>query len=33
LFEDPIGIRLEVNYVPGNGVLSESAGFDPSVDF
>lgn len=33
LFEDPIGIRLEVNHVPGQGVLAEGAGFDPSGDF
>ena len=27
LFEDPIGTRIEVNYVPGKGVLAEDAGF------
>jgi catechol 2,3-dioxygenase-like lactoylglutathione lyase family enzyme len=26
LFEDPDGIRLEVNHVPGKGLLSEAAG-------
>jgi catechol 2,3-dioxygenase-like lactoylglutathione lyase family enzyme len=26
LFEDPDGIRLEMNYVPGRGLLEESAG-------
>jgi catechol 2,3-dioxygenase-like lactoylglutathione lyase family enzyme len=25
LFEDPDGIRIEVNYVPGKGLLNESA--------
>ncbi len=29
LFEDPDGIRLEVNYVPGAGVLAKGAAFDP----
>lgn len=33
LFEDPIGTRLEVNYVPGHGVLAEDAGFNPSGDY
>ena len=27
LFEDPIGTRIEVNYVPGKGVLAEDARF------
>ena len=27
LFEDPIGTRIEVNHVPGKGVLAEDAGF------
>jgi len=30
LFEDPDGIRLEVNHVPGAGVLAEGANFDSS---
>ena len=30
LFEDPDGIRLEVNYVPGAGVLTPGAKFDPT---
>ena len=30
LFEDPAGTRLEVNHVPGKGVLAEDAAFDPS---
>ena len=30
LFEDPDGIRLEVNFVPGAGLLAEGAQFNPS---
>ena len=33
LFEDPDGIRLEVNYVPGQGLLREGAHFEPSADY
>lgn len=33
LFEDPGGIRLEVNFVPGQGVLAEDAAFDPAGDY
>jgi catechol 2,3-dioxygenase-like lactoylglutathione lyase family enzyme len=33
LFEDPDGIRLEVNYVPGAGVLAEGAAFNPSQGY
>lgn len=29
LFEDPDGMRGEVNYVPGKGVLAEGAEFQP----
>jgi catechol 2,3-dioxygenase-like lactoylglutathione lyase family enzyme len=29
LFEDPDGIRLEVNFVPGTGLLAEGAEFRP----
>jgi hypothetical protein len=29
LFEDPDGIRLEVNFVPGEGVLAADAKFNP----
>jgi catechol 2,3-dioxygenase-like lactoylglutathione lyase family enzyme len=29
LFEDPDGIRLEVNFVPGAGLLTEGAQFRP----
>jgi catechol 2,3-dioxygenase-like lactoylglutathione lyase family enzyme len=28
LFEDPIGTRLEVNHVPGKGVLADDAAFN-----
>jgi catechol 2,3-dioxygenase-like lactoylglutathione lyase family enzyme len=28
-FRDPEGIRLEVNYVPGAGLLAEGASFTP----
>lgn len=30
LFEDPDGIRLEVNYVPGKGVLEKGVQFNPA---
>jgi catechol 2,3-dioxygenase-like lactoylglutathione lyase family enzyme len=30
LFEDPAGIRLEFNYVPGKGVLTEGVSFTPT---
>ncbi len=33
LFEDPDGIRLEVNHVPGKGVLAPDAKFNPGDDF
>jgi len=33
LFEDPAGIRLEVNYVPGTGLLAEGASFKPGEDY
>jgi len=33
LFEDPDGIRLEVNHVPGQGVLAPDANFNPGDDF
>ncbi|MBV8962045.1 MAG: VOC family protein [Hyphomicrobiales bacterium] len=33
LFEDPAGIRLEMNYVPGKGVLEEGVQFDPAGDY
>jgi catechol 2,3-dioxygenase-like lactoylglutathione lyase family enzyme len=33
LFEDPDGIRLEVNFVPGSGVLAEGTAFNPSQGY
>ena len=33
LFEDPAGIRLELNHVPGKGVLAEGARFNPAGDY
>ena len=33
LFEDPDGIRLEVNYVPGQGVLDENNKFNANNDY
>jgi catechol 2,3-dioxygenase-like lactoylglutathione lyase family enzyme len=33
LFEDPVGIRLEVNYVPGRGIFAEGASFNPGEDY
>ena len=33
LFEDPDGIRLELNHVPGAGVLAEGAAFNPSQGY
>jgi catechol 2,3-dioxygenase-like lactoylglutathione lyase family enzyme len=33
LFEDPDGIRLEVNFVPGAGVLAEGTQFNPSAGY
>jgi catechol 2,3-dioxygenase-like lactoylglutathione lyase family enzyme len=32
-FLDPSGIRLEVNHVPGKGLLAEGASFDPALDY
>ena len=32
LFEDPDGIRLEVNHVPGQAVLAENTSFNPGND-
>jgi catechol 2,3-dioxygenase-like lactoylglutathione lyase family enzyme len=31
-FRDPEGIRLELNHVPGKGLLADGAGFDPAPD-
>ena len=33
LCEDPDGSRIEVNYVPGQGVLAEDARFNPGDSF
>jgi catechol 2,3-dioxygenase-like lactoylglutathione lyase family enzyme len=33
LFEDPAGIRIEVNHVPGRGVLEKGATFNPARDY
>ena len=33
LCEDPDGIRVEVNHVPGAGVLADDAGFNPGDDY
>ncbi len=33
LFEDPDGIRLEINHIPGKRILEEGAKFDPSSDY
>lgn len=33
LFEDPDGIRLEVNFVPGAGLLAGDAAFNPSQGY
>lgn len=33
LFEDPIGTRLEVNHVPGQGLLAPGVAFDPGSDY
>jgi catechol 2,3-dioxygenase-like lactoylglutathione lyase family enzyme len=33
LFEDPDGIRLEVNFVPGAGLLAEGTQFNPGVGY
>ncbi|MFP6746147.1 MAG: VOC family protein [Alphaproteobacteria bacterium] len=33
LFEDPDGIRVEVNFVPGQGVLAADESFNPGGDY
>jgi catechol 2,3-dioxygenase-like lactoylglutathione lyase family enzyme len=33
LFEDPDGIRLEVNFVPGAGLLTEGVQFNPGIGY
>jgi catechol 2,3-dioxygenase-like lactoylglutathione lyase family enzyme len=32
VFEDPDGIRLEINYIPGKGLLTEGGRQNPSDD-
>lgn len=32
-FRDPEGIRLEINHVPGQGVLADGATYNPSPDY
>ena len=32
VFEDPDGIRLEINYVPGRGLLARDPPLNPSAD-
>ncbi|HZQ01990.1 MAG TPA: VOC family protein, partial [Reyranella sp.] len=32
VFEDPDGIRLEVNYIPGKGLLASDPPLNPSTD-
>jgi catechol 2,3-dioxygenase-like lactoylglutathione lyase family enzyme len=33
LFEDPDGIRLEVNHVPGEGLLKDGVRFNPNDEY
>ena len=33
LFEDPDGIRLEVNFVPGAGLLTDGVQFNPAAGY
>lgn len=33
LFEDPVGTRLEINHVPGQGLLADGATFNPGADY
>ncbi|MGR8921500.1 MAG: VOC family protein, partial [Gammaproteobacteria bacterium] len=33
LFEDPVGTRLEVNHVPGKGLLAEDVSFEAGDDY
>ena len=32
VFEDPDGIRLEVNFIPGKGLLASDPPLNPSFD-
>jgi catechol 2,3-dioxygenase-like lactoylglutathione lyase family enzyme len=33
LIEDPAGVRIEFNHVPGKGLLDENASFNPAADY
>jgi catechol 2,3-dioxygenase-like lactoylglutathione lyase family enzyme len=33
LFEDPAGLRLEVNHIPGKGIFEKGFGFNPAGDY
>ena len=33
LFEDPAGLRLEINNIPGKGVFGEGFSFNPAGDY
>lgn len=33
LFEDPDGIRIEVNHVPGKGIFDKDKNFNPADDY
>lgn len=33
LFEDPVGTRLEVNFVPGKGLLADEVSFTPGEHY
>jgi catechol 2,3-dioxygenase-like lactoylglutathione lyase family enzyme len=33
LFEDPCGVRLEINHVPGKGLLEEGSRFESAGDY
>jgi hypothetical protein len=33
LFEDPDGIRLEINHVPGAGIFADGTAFNPSEGY
>jgi catechol 2,3-dioxygenase-like lactoylglutathione lyase family enzyme len=33
LFEDPAGVRLEINHVPGKGIFEEGFSFNPAGDY
>jgi catechol 2,3-dioxygenase-like lactoylglutathione lyase family enzyme len=33
LFEDPAGVRLEINHIPGKGVFEDGLAFNPAGDY